>query len=381
VCAPPGRTVEAGPTRAVRHEDVPPRGRFHLRGHVLPEGGIRDVWVVDGRVTFEQVDGAETLVDGGWLLPGLVDAHAHLALASPGGADAPAEERVAASARAQLSAGVLLVREPGGPDRTSTGVGPDSGLPRTQTAGRFLAAPGGYFPGLAREVSPQELSAAVTEEAAAGTGWVKLVGDFPDDSGRMTPLWDEATIASAVAAAHAGGARLTIHAVSPGAVVTAVRAGVDGIEHGTGMPRDLLPELVEHGVAWTPTLLISDPVRDWAIQDMADAHRDEVLGWVDGLPATVAAAARAGVTLLAGTDAGLVPHGMIAAEVTLLVAAGVPPDTAVAAASWGARQYLRMPGIEEGAPADLLALADDPRRDRSALGRHLAVVLDGRAMR
>ena len=58
---------------------------LHLSGVVLPEGEHRDVWVRDGRFTFESVPGAETVSRGGWLLPGLVDAHCHVGIA-PGGA-------------------------------------------------------------------------------------------------------------------------------------------------------------------------------------------------------------------------------------------------------------------------------------------------------
>ncbi|MDP3890774.1 hypothetical protein [Nocardioides sp.] len=121
--------------------------RLHLRGHVLPGGQVRDVYVVGGRITFESPGRVEPVVDGGWLVPGLVDGHAHLALASPAGPSATEEERVEASARAQLAAGVLLVREPGSPGHASRGVGPERGLPRTVTAGRFLAPPGGLLPG------------------------------------------------------------------------------------------------------------------------------------------------------------------------------------------------------------------------------------------
>lgn len=353
-------------------------GRYHLRGHVLPDGVIRDVYLRDGRITFEPIPDAETIVDGGWLIPGLVDGHAHLAIASPAGPDATADERVAASARAQLAAGVLLVREPGSPDHGSRRVGPDQGLPRTVTAGRFLAPLGGYFPGLAREVPPDRLAAAVADEAAAGDGWVKIVGDYPDGSGRLTSNWEPAALAAAVSAAHATGARITIHALMPETIAAAVEGGFDAIEHGTSMPPDLLPELAARGVAWVPTLLISDGIRQWARHAMAAAQWPVIDAWVTALPSAVAAAVRSGVRLLAGTDAGMVPHGMIAAEVDRLVAAGVPAATAVAAASWDARQYLGLPGIEEGAPADLVVLAADPRRDPETLTGHRVAVLDGR---
>ena len=50
---------------------------FHLRGVVVPDGEERDLYVVGDRITFEPLAHAETVVAGGWLLPGLVDVHTH----------------------------------------------------------------------------------------------------------------------------------------------------------------------------------------------------------------------------------------------------------------------------------------------------------------
>ncbi len=155
-------------------------GALHLQGTILPAGVPRDLFIADGRITFEDVEDAVTISEGGWITPGLVDAHAHLAMASPG-SPATIEEAVRASAAAQLAAGVLLVREPGSPaGHAADDLG--AGLPRTITAGHFLAPPGRYFPGLAREVDEASLPAAAAEEARSG-GWVKIVGDFLDDGG------------------------------------------------------------------------------------------------------------------------------------------------------------------------------------------------------
>src|SRR3990170_1586018 len=126
-------------------------GPLHLRGIVLKGDKQLDLFVTDGKITLKPIDGAETVFDGGYIIPGLVDAHAHLELASPAPDDAPPEEKVRASARAHLAAGVLAIREPGGPSHASAGIGPHEGLPRVYTAGRFLASVGGYFSGLAKE--------------------------------------------------------------------------------------------------------------------------------------------------------------------------------------------------------------------------------------
>ena len=52
---------------------------LRFRGPVLPDGEVRDLYVVDGRVTYEPVASAE-LVAEGWIVPGLVDAHCHVGL-------------------------------------------------------------------------------------------------------------------------------------------------------------------------------------------------------------------------------------------------------------------------------------------------------------
>ena len=88
-----------------------------------------------------------------------------------------------------------------------------------------------------------------------------------------------------------------------------------------------------------------------------------------------AAAAEAGVTILAGID--LRPCGRIADEIRALAAAGVPPHQAIGAASWAARSYLGLGGLAEGTPADAVIYDVDPRRDLSQLVAPRAVVLRG----
>ena len=104
---------------------------YRISGTLLPDGSQRDVYVVEGRFTFEPVEGAQTLLEDACLLSGLVDVHAHLALASPAPEEASPRERAEASGRAHLAAGVLALREPGSVDYSSAGLGPDDGLPRS----------------------------------------------------------------------------------------------------------------------------------------------------------------------------------------------------------------------------------------------------------
>ena len=68
----------------MRPEHVEGRARLHFAGVVLPEGEHRDLWVLDGVIRTEPVSGAQTVATGGWIMPGLVDAHCHVGLERQG---------------------------------------------------------------------------------------------------------------------------------------------------------------------------------------------------------------------------------------------------------------------------------------------------------
>jgi imidazolonepropionase-like amidohydrolase len=96
---------------------------------------------------------------------------------------------------------------------------------------------------------------------------------------------------------------------------------------------------------------------------------------------TIGAAHEAGVPIYAGTDAGgVLPHGLIAAEVQELATYGLTPYEALGAASWAARQWLGRPGLEEGAPADFCVYDADPLADLAVLAHPARVVLRGRVV-
>jgi imidazolonepropionase-like amidohydrolase len=346
---------------------------WHVRGLVLPESVERDVFVVDGRIQFEPVEDASTLATDLVLLPGLVDVHAHLSLASPAGNSATPEERVRASARAHLDAGVLAVREPGSVDHASYGLGPDEDLPRVSTAGRFLAPPGRYFPGLAKEVTDLDLPEAALLELAHSGDWVKLIGDSPLPGPGLSRTFGEEAVVEAVRRVHEAGGRVAMHCGLPEVIQTAIEAGVDSLEHATFLRADQLVAMAAAGAVWVPTLSIITALRSMLPPAEAAALAD--------IPEVIAAAADAGVPVLAGTDAGMGPHGMIRHEIGLLTDYGLSREAAIGAASWAARELLRLPGIEPGAPADLVGYRTDPRDDLSALTSPQLLVLDGTVIR
>ncbi len=352
---------------------------LHLHGHVLPEDKEQDIYVVNGHITFQKVKDAKTVVKDGYILPGLVDSHAHLSLASPAGDEAPPEERVRASARAHLHAGVLAIREPGSPDHASKEIRPDEGLPRVQTGGRFLAPTNRYFPGLAREVEEDELPDAAEEEAGKSGAWAKIIGDFPGEDGRFHPNFRLETLRRAAERVHRIGARIAVHAVIPEAIEMAIEAGFDSIEHGTMLEAHHISEMARRKMTLVPTMIIREGILEFVrgFGLTADEQRRVEIA-LKKQAEMVRKAVEAGVLVLAGTDAGMVAHGIICREIEHFFEAGVPGDIALGAGSWSARAFLGLPGIEESAHADLVMFAKDPRQHKEVLRTPTCIMLDGR---
>ena len=353
---------------------------LHLSGVLLPEGEQRDLWVRDGRITFERVPGAETVSRGGFVLPGLVDAHCHVGIARGGGhltdlADARAQ------AVTERDAGVLLLRDCGSPVDTRA-LDDDEDLPRILRAGRHVARPRRYLPGLGVEVEPADLVAEVRTQARAGDGWVKLVGDWIDrGAGDLGPLWPAEALTAAIAAAHEEGARVTAHTFGTDALPDLIAAGIDCIEHGTGLTEDMVAEMAARGTAVVPTLVNVENFPGFAEAGQAKfpAYASTMRRLYASSGAVVRAAYEAGVPVFAGTDAGGgIDHGVIADEIRALHTAGLPAEAALAAGSWAAREWLGLPGLVEGAPADLVVYDADPRADLDVLQRPQLTVLRGR---
>jgi imidazolonepropionase-like amidohydrolase len=356
---------------------------FHVRGTVLPDGEVRDLWLVGDRVTFEPVADAETISDGGFILPGLVDAHCHLGIAY----GAKPIQSVAEARELSVidrDAGVLALRDAGSPFPYPE-LDDEPGVPRLARAGRHVAAPRRYLRDIGVEVAGDDVATAVTEQAKAGTGWVKLVGDWIDRNvGDLAPSWDAATMAAAVEAAHAAGARAAVHTFSEEGVEIMVKAGVDSVEHGTGLTLDLIDEMARRRTALVPTMI---NIRTFGkIADSArgkfDEYADHMVAMRDRFPSVVLAAYEAGVPIYVGTDAGGgIRHGLAAEEMLYLHEAGIPAIDVLAAASWRAREWLGFPGLIEGGLADLVVYDADPRADLRVVRAPRRIVLRGAVVR
>jgi len=354
--------------------------RLHLRGCVLPGGEPADWWVIDGVLSAGPVADAVTVFDGGWIIPGLVDAHCHVGLGPHGAVTLDEADQ---QAQTERDAGALLLRDAGSPVDTRE-FDDREDLPRIIRAGRHLARPKRYMPGLPIDIEDEsQLPEIVAQQARWGDGWVKLVGDWIDRGvGDLAPLWSDEVLKAAIDAAHANGARVTAHVFGEEALPGLIRAGIDCIEHGTGITDDTIELMLAHGTALVPTLInienfpgIADaagkyPTYAKHMRDLyASCHR------------RVGAAHDAGIPIYAGTDAGgMIAHGRIADEVAALRRVGMRADDALGAASWNARTWLGRNGIEDGAPADLVCYRGDPR-EAGVLDNPDLVMLRGRVYR
>lgn len=344
---------------------------LHINGTFLPGTDSTDLWVTDGKLTFERPPSTtrvSSLGKGLWVLPGLVDAHCHIGIAPTGHVKNRKDQEE--QAQQNLDSGALLLRDAGSPVDTRW-MRERTDLPRLIRAGRHIARTRRYIRDQAIEVEPDGLVAEIERQAGLSDGWVKIAADWIDrDRGDLAPTFPLEALTEAVARAHALGARVAVHAFGEEAAAEAIHAGVDSIEHATGLTEDLLDAARTGGTAIVPTLINIDQFH--AIAKNADGKFPRYARHMRALFASsrqrVRTAWEAGVSVYVGTDAGgTLPHGLIRSEIAALAGAGIPLTDVVAQASWSGREWLGVPGLVEGAPADLIVYDDDPRRDLAVL--------------
>lgn len=362
---------------------VPRKGapRYHLRATRLSDDTPVELWIADGRLRLDPIEGAEELAaPGGYVSSGLVECHGHISYPHSR-ADRVETARWMNERRAWYAAtGVLLLRDMGAVGDEISSLWDIPGLPRVHACGNMILRYG-EFPFTRTE--PSELVSACVERIERGARWVKVFADWTDDyRGRINSGFtgdDEVTypqelLAEAVAAVHARGGRVAAHCFTRAGAEVSIGAGVDSLEHGWGLDAGLVEELVRRDITWVP--LVGIATHMWRVA-RGEAQADRV-AWIEQTMSSLATllplAEERGVRVLAGTD--MFPEVTVGDEIRQLRELGLSRAAALAAGSWAARAWLGEPGLEEGAPADLVLYRADPRRDEDALF-HPELILSG----
>ncbi len=445
--APAFRMSEMPGSRAIEAGDAKGQVRV-LRGATLLDGlggRIENARVVirDHKVAEVGIDRAEDPLPPGaatedltgkFLIPGLFDSHVHLGGSGGvgGGLVEQSDERQVHDLQAYLASGVTsilsLTDSPEALGRLRSLVAQGKmRAPRTFFAGASVTAPEGhpaamfnFVPGLADQLTrqvktPDEARNAIRDLARLNVDLVKLVLE-PGYSGRPMPRLDLEAFKAAVAEAKERGLKVTVHVGTDADARAAIEAGADGLEHtARGLSAETIARMAAKKVTFTPTLTVYD--FEWKrsmLQNADDRLRRLVIpevfaGLLDpagafqgfmndteavqglsrnfatGLTA-VAAANRAGVPIIAGSDAGnpATFHGpALIHELELLAQAGLPlSDVLIAATSRPAtRLNQRTLGrIERGSVADMVVLGEDPLAAVTAYRDVESVYLGGRKL-
>ena len=348
-----------------------------------------------------------------FLLPGLINSHAHICLPSGGRpldvvqSDQEAALQAAANIRTELQSGVTTVKDCGDRNGVTFAVreAVRQGLhpgPRLLLCGPPLTVTGGhccFFGGEADGAAG--LARAAAERAALGADFIKVMATGGGTPGSHPELaaYTADELTAAVRAAHEAGVPLSAHCRGVPGIENAVAAGVDQIEHACfELPGGRLkfePRLAEamaaKGVAVTPTIqLYRDVFGHLTRKKEAGDITPEENARLEGLPQVLEEKWRAlrglveaGVLVVAGVDAGL-PHtgfGLFWKELEAMAAGGLSfPQVLDAATINGARAMGlqdQIGSIRPGKKADVILVGRDPAQDLSVLGRPEMVILNG----
>ena len=360
----------------------------------------RTIHIRDGRI--ESVTGDRPArnavtydLSGYTVLPGLVDAHDHLAwhfnaagrlhTASDGETPAQGALAMAANAWATLRAGITTAQSPGSPEDADLRAAIEKGLPgpRLLTSLEPLDQTSG---------SPDELRAKVRERKQAGADLIKLFASKSIRDGGARTMTD-AQLEAACGEAKALGLRTLVHAHSAESMAAAAKAGCTQVEHGVFADEATLKLLSARGTYF-------DPQCGLVFRNYLD-NREHYLGignysdagfaaMESAMPTAVAAVRQAlatpGLKVVFGTDAVAGAHGRNVEELMCRVQqAGQAPMDAIVSATSRAAEALGLDqeigAVAPGRQADLVAVDGDPSRDITALRRVVFVMRGGRVYR
>ncbi len=340
---------------------------------------------------------ADSSVDctGKTILPGLFDAHVHLALTHVNIwqiLQTPFSYRYYEAMHnmaATVRAGITTVRDAGGAD-LGMKEAVENGLilgPRMHIALSMLSQTGGHgdgwlpsgasadflpsYPGMPSTIvdGADEMRRKVRELVRAGADVIKVATSGGVLSPRDKPTHAHFSLEELemlVAEASAAGIWVMAHAQATDGIKNAIRAGIRSIDHGIYLDDESIGMMLERDTFLVPTLVaprgVTKAVEAGAqipeasirkAEEVVEAHRD-----------SFSRAVQAGVKIAMGTDSGVTPHGENLMELTLMVEGGMTPLGALTATTRTAAELMgmadRLGTVEAGKVADLVVVDGDP---------------------
>jgi imidazolonepropionase-like amidohydrolase len=333
--------------------------------------------------------GARAIDLGGrFVVPGLIDAHVHIASL--------------AAMRAALASGVTTVRSAGVSSYVDVGLrelvkkghvaGPDMIAAGYHV--RPQVAPEAFFdtPDLGDLMSagiagPDAIRRMVRANLARGVDWIKtLATERAGTPGTdpQTPVYSQEDLRILVVEANAKNIPVMAHAHGAEGADAAVRAGVRSIEHGTWLTDETLQLMAKQGTFFDPTLdIVGDLAAPGGDYDNAALQkRGQMMQPI--LRAAIQRAQKFGVKIVAGSDTGYGPASIarVSREIVELNGAGLSPLQALQAATSVNAEMLRLEKqvgmVEVGFEADLLVVGANPLDDLRTLLEPVLVISNGR---
>ena len=346
------------------------------------------------------------------LLPGLMDMHVHLTSdATKHGYKRLADSlpRVTLTgvkhAEATLMAGFTTVRNVGAPGfadvalRDAINDGDITG-PRMFVAGPSLGVTGGHCdnnllpyeyhtvsegvaagPWAVREKVRRNIKYGATVIKFCGTGGVlskgTKVGVQQYTFEEMQALVDEA---------HMRGLTVATHAHGTDGIKTAIKAGVDSVEHVSLLDDEAIKLALKHGTYFSMDIYVTE----YILSEGAKAGileeslaKERIVG--QRQRDNFAKAVKAGVKMVFGSDAGVYPHGDNGKQFARMVKFGMTPMQAIQASTINAATLLKqqevLGSVSEGKKADIVGVKGNPLDDISLLENVGLVVKDGQIVK
>lgn len=365
-----------------------------IRDDVIEYVGPEDSLKLSG-VKIRKVD-----ADGVFLLPGFIDSHLHLMANGFHMEDTMYNPlslffyKGVENMRRTVNAGVTTVRD-GGLADYGVKMAVEKGLitgPRMQISVTPLSITGGHFdfwlksgfdmkisyPGFPDSICDgiEDVRRKVREIMRAGAEVIKVMatgGVISANDSPEHPQFSKEEFKVIIDEARTRGLKTMAHAHGAEGIKNAVEAGIDSVEHGTYLDREAIDMILEREVYLVPTLITqqfnkiaaeSGSIPEYGVDDairIADIHKKNM-----------EKAYKAGVTLLMGTDCGVIEHGVNLQELGFLCEIGMTPMEAIMSATKVAAECLgwqdKIGTLEAGKLADIVISKTDPLSDINSLG-------------